>query len=132
MGPHTQRGHASACPTPPGGTTGRLPRSSSAPPLTGARAPAIRAAARRAAARPRGERDRAAQPAERGGALMLVRRGAQVDLRRRGQPVRLEQIDEQAELDPVTGAERDTLEYGAARRVLTGKRLDEPGEQRPV
>ena len=73
-----------------------------------------------------------AHPAERRRALMLVHPGAQVDLRHRGQPVRLEQVDEQPELDSVTGDEWHALQHGAARRVLTGERLHEPGEQRPV
>ncbi len=62
---------------------------------------------------------------------MAVLAAAEIDLRHGVEPDELEDVDEQAELDPVAAGERHPLEHVAARGVLAAERLDEAGELGP-
>ena len=57
---------------------------------------------------------------------------AQVDLDHRGQAGELVHVDEHGDLDAVPGHERHPFEQRPAPGVLTGERLDEAGQLRPV
>ena len=62
---------------------------------------------------------------------MTVLAPAEIDLGHRVEADELEDVDEQAELDPVATGEGHLLEHLTARRVLAAERLHEAGELRP-
>ncbi len=83
------------------------------------------------AAGQRGLQDLPGHASQRGVGLVRVPPRAEVDLREGVHAGQLRQVDQQPELDAVVRDERNLLQQVPPARVLTGQRLDEPGQLRP-
>ena len=64
--------------------------------------------------------------------MVSVHPPTEIDLGQPVQPDRVDRVEEQAEVHPVPGLEGESLQQGAAAGVLTGQRLGDPGQPRPV